>query len=99
MQRYWVSWYSRNEEGVCTEPPFDAWCTGYAINADFECDEETICAMVDAPSEEAVWEAIARHYPDYRQRFISVREPDATPNDRFPDFENRTGLTSETEGE
>lgn len=95
MQRYWVSWYSFNyAKDGCTSPPFQAWVTGETME-----DEWIFCALVEANKEADVWDAIKRHYPDYRMRFINDAEPDWIPNNRFPDFENRTSLTFEKETE
>lgn len=55
-------------------------------------DTATICAMVDAESEEEIWVAVGKHFPDYEQRFIEPCDVDSVPGDRFPNFENRTSL-------
>lgn len=73
------------------------WCTGSRDRADGK-DEESYCAVIDASSEAAIWQAIAKHYPDYEARFCTPCEPDWTPNDRFPVFENRT-LLEATDGQ
>ncbi len=98
--RYWVSWISGNyaDEG-CTKPGIQFWVSGYAqrrshLPQEFESgaekDDCTICALIDAPNEEAVWAGVARHFPDYEQRFIEAVEHNAMPGERFPDFKNRT---------
>jgi hypothetical protein len=46
-------------------------------------DDCTLCAVIDAASEEAVWALIATHFPDYKQRFIEPRPGDWAPGDRF----------------
>jgi hypothetical protein len=47
-------------------------------------DDCTLCATIDAESEEAVWAIIAKHFPDYKQRFIEPKPDDwATRSDRF----------------
>ena len=108
MTRYWVSWYSGyyTDEG-CSKPPFQVWISGTAERRshlpqkfeNFEGDEEdnvkddcTICAMIDAESEEDIWKVVEKHFYDYDPRFCTEEEPDAVPSDRFPDFENKTSL-------
>lgn len=92
LNRFWVSWWSGNyaSEG-CTAPPFQVWCTGSRDRADGR-DEESYCAVIDAPSEAVIWRGIEKHYPDYEPRFCTPREPDWTPNDRFQNFESGTML-------
>lgn len=58
-------------------------------------DDCTICALIDAPSEEAIWEVVVKHFPDYRQRFIEERAADYLPGDRFTAGEVVTSLTKE----
>jgi len=93
--RYWVSWYSGYyaDEG-CTKPPFKVWISGQCDRRSGfpQVDEDgnpkddcTICAVIDAESEEKVWEVVKKHFPDYLERFIKEKEPDYQPRaDRFP---------------
>lgn len=53
----------------------------------------TAVALVEAESEDEVWETIAQYFPDYEIRFCEEREIDFSPGDRFLDFENRITLT------
>lgn len=46
-------------------------------------DNLTLCAVVDAESEDDVWVLVAKHYPDYKPRFCEEKEPDFKPGDRF----------------
>ncbi len=55
-------------------------------------DTATICAMVDAESEDEIWEVVGKHFPDYEQRFIEEWKAGDVPGDRFGNFENRTSL-------
>jgi len=55
-------------------------------------DTATICAMVDAESEDEIWAVVGKHFPDYRERFIEPQESNAVTGDRFGNFENRTSL-------
>ncbi len=45
--------------------------------------DATICAEIVADSEEDVWELVAIHYPDYRQRFCDEMAPDQKRSSRF----------------
>lgn len=102
MKRFWVSWISGyyGDEG-CTTPPFQVWISGHmdrrsGLPTEFETgnpkDDCTICAVIDANSEDEIWPVIAKHFPDYEQRFCEERKIDYIPGDRFPDFENKTSL-------
>lgn len=87
MKRFWVSWYSHVECEECQEPPFEAWITGETFCFDDADTEFTYCADIGAETEDEVWEAIAKYYPDYRQRFISETDSDWIPSDRFQGHE------------
>jgi hypothetical protein len=93
LKRYWVSWWSGNyaEEG-CTKPPFQFWCSGYR-DREGEGDEESLCAVIDAPDEDLVFTAIEKHYPDCKPRFCEEKAPDFEPDpERFPDFRYQTDI-------
>ena len=86
MKRFWVSWWSGNyaDEG-CTKPPFQFFVTGYRDrNDDSGKDDCSICAWIEAPSEQSVLDVIQVHFPDYEARFINEVESDFVPNNRFP---------------
>jgi hypothetical protein len=92
--RYWVSWYSGyySDEG-CSGPPFQVWISGCTDRNDASGrDVCTMCAVIDATDEKAIWEVVAKHFPDYRPRFCETRADNYRPGDRFPGFENRTSL-------
>ena len=91
LTRYWVAWYSSYlvADG-CTKPPFQIWCTSQGDGKD------SFCAVIDASSEEVVWAAIRRHFPDYVPRFCEARNADYIPGDRFPNFEGRTSIKEMT---
>jgi hypothetical protein len=103
--RFWVSWISGNyfDEG-CTHPPIQYWLSGQMdrrahlpqkdSNGE-EKDDCTLCAVIDAESEDEVWQNIAKYFPDYAERFIEERAPDYEPGDRFLSFENRTRFNTE----
>jgi hypothetical protein len=50
------------------------------------------CAMVEANNKDEIWPVIARYFPDYKFRFCEECDPDCTPGDRFPNYENRVSL-------
>jgi hypothetical protein len=88
MPRWWVSWWSGNyEDEGCTAPPFDVWQTGHRDrqnDTDNGRDEISFCLWVEAEDEAAIWAAIAKHYPDYEERFCNPCDDDYAPGDRFP---------------
>ena len=57
----------------------------------------TACALVEAESEDEIWEVIGKYFPDYEWRFCEPRELTYTPGDRFSDFENRVSLYDKAE--
>jgi hypothetical protein len=94
MIRHWVSWWSGNyqDEG-CTAPPFQVWVSGSRFrDTNDDRDEQSLCAVIDADSEQAIKETVAKHYPDYEMRFCNPVADDFQPSNRFPGFENRTKL-------
>jgi hypothetical protein len=46
-------------------------------------DDCSLCAVIDAESEDAVWELVSKHFPDYCQRFCEEKEENFTPGSRF----------------
>lgn len=95
MPRYWVSWWSGYyaDEG-CAKHPFQVWISGRRYKGgDTERDEVAIVSMVDAESEEAIWKAVARDFPDYEPRFCTEQKSDAVPGSRFPGFKGETKLS------
>ncbi|MBD2705526.1 hypothetical protein IC229_33555 [Spirosoma sp. BT702] len=63
---------------------FTFWVSGYGQSS------RTICAVIDAESEEAVWKRVHRHFRRIEQRFIDEVAVDWKPNDRFPSENMRT---------
>ena len=43
-------------------------------------DDCTICAAIESDSEAAIWELVAKHFPDYRYRFCEEKDPDFDPH-------------------
>jgi hypothetical protein len=93
--KFWVSWWSGYyEDEGCTAPSFQIFISGYRDRGtDDGRDECSICAWVQAESEEAVIAVIAEHFPDYEMRFCSPVEDEWKPNNRFP------GATLQTIGQ
>jgi len=85
--RFWASWWSGNyaSEG-CTKPPFKFWSSGSRLrDDDDEKDDWSICAVVDAASEEDVRALALKHFPDAEFRFFEERPADWQPDTgRFP---------------
>lgn len=77
MKRWWVSWWTSQDR----VPGFTAWISGARFTA--EGTQQSMCALVDAPSEDVVWQMVADYYPDYEQRFCNERTGDWKPGDRF----------------
>lgn len=73
-RKYWISWISGNyaDEG-CTKPSFKFWETGSIFRQNSERDDLTLCTLLEVPSEEAAWELIPKHFPDYEERFCNRR--------------------------
>lgn len=79
--RFWISWYSKEDpENV----PFHAWETGERVNADFSTRDYSICAVIDAESEQAAYDLARQYYPDLEERFCTPKADDFQPGDRFP---------------
>lgn len=86
MTRFWLSWYQPlGDHRPITFPPPEPilgwWCSGETVDA------WTLCAAVDAESEEKAWEIIRQKdaWPDAGEvRISSVREKNWVPGDRFP---------------
>ena len=79
--RFWISWYSKEDP---QDLPFEAWETGERVNADFSTHSYSICAVIDAESEEVAYTLARQHYPDLEERFCTPKEDDFQPGNRFP---------------
>ena len=85
-KRYWVSWYQNTEDYRPVDyPPNKAvvgwWCTGYSDRG------ATLCAVIEAASEEDVCKAIYTDWPEVDRnqfRFCREESDDFIPGDRFP---------------
>lgn len=77
MKRFWASWYSEQEPD---DIPFQFWITGQTMN---EPPAWTYTALFDVESEEKAWEQVASVFSDYQERFISEKDADWQPGDRF----------------
>lgn len=49
----------------------------------FAKDDCSICAVIDAENEDAVWDLVEKYFPDYEQRFAEIKPDDYTPGSRF----------------
>lgn len=78
--RYWISWWSKKEP---ENLPFDAWVSGERVNWDFTTDSYSICAVIDAESEQAAYDLARQYYPDLEERFCIPKPDDFQPGDRF----------------
>jgi hypothetical protein len=85
FKRWWVSWYQPTEDyRPLHDPPCEAvrgwWCSGETETGSF-----TLCAVVDAPDEQGVKDAVYEDWPEaVVYRFITEKPNDFTPGDRFP---------------
>lgn len=100
--RFWVSWWSDaevEEDAI----PFDYWISGWKFKPgmnpfnmpdgdDGEGLVPSICAVIDAESEDAVWGGVSKFFPDYEVRFCEERDDDYSPGDRFQGGTGRTSL-------
>ncbi len=101
MTRFWVSWWSESEPEMVFAVPFDYWVTGYRCSNkpglgafdDGNWGSASHCALIDATSEEEIWAAIAKFFPDYEERFCEEKPSDYNPGDRFQNGSGRTSLT------
>jgi hypothetical protein len=90
MTRFWISWEEPMPDGdyrpfvVPVEPHITKWwCSGYGEHNDEE--YATLCAVVDAESEEKAEEAVKKFWKPQSWRFCDVREDNwRPPKDRFP---------------
>lgn len=101
MTRYWTSWKSSyHVDDGCHKPPFQIWTSGESVelrefSSGVDAAYLTICAVLDAEDEAAVWSGVAEYFPDYEERFIEPRADDWQPSDRFQDFKGNTSLDGE----
>lgn len=83
MNRYWVSWWSKN---TAKDTPFDFWCTGERGDE----GDKSYCAVIDAPNKNLIRITLRKYFPNYEERFIDEREATFVPGDRFPSFVGKT---------
>jgi len=83
--KWWLSWVQPTEDyRPLSYPPHSSvlgwWCSGY--DAD---DFATLCACVEAKSEQSAKAAINIDWPERKKwRFCEAKPDDFTPGDRFP---------------
>jgi hypothetical protein len=89
MKRWWVSWNEPLDQSQDCRPikwPLPPeiphwWCTGGAGDG----STASICAVVDAPCENAAKKLVARHWKPDSWRFCEEKERGWLPaSDRFP---------------
>lgn len=102
FQYWWTGQRDRLNDGMTPEQVIEAARLEdededayYAYMDAHSKSDGTACAMIDAESEDEIWQVIGHHFPDYEVRFIEGRDDGHTPGDRFGDFENRTSLYAE----
>jgi hypothetical protein len=79
MNRFWMSWYCYDEDHrPLMYPPNEGilgwWCSGYGENNGK--DAVTICAMVEAKTENEAWSAVLIDWPGIDKRFCEPQEKD-----------------------
>ncbi len=82
MKRFWISWVAGEADDcrpVSAPAPFRWWCTGSLTDG-----RSTICAVMDAESEEAAYEEARKWWPELEPRFCLEKAADYMPSsDRF----------------
>lgn len=99
---FWISGYSFREKNGLSDEQYEFSMTIEDENEYYNYidthgrDDCTICALIDANSEDEIWPVVAKHFPDYRVRFCELRSDDYDPRGggRFiHDGEISTSLT------
>ena len=83
MPRFWISWEEPGDDPrPLTVPSPIWWCTGWGD------DYATVCAVVDAKSEDAAREQVESQWQPQSFRFVTaVDEGWMPPPDRFPRYD------------
>lgn len=90
MKRFWISWWEPAPDGDArpfevpptTEIP-EYWMTG--TRGDDEDEETSVCAVVDAPDEEAAERRVRAYWKPSEFRFCETKAAGWFPeSDRFP---------------
>ncbi len=82
--KYWLSWYQPTEDArPLTYPPNKSILGWWNSGSRCSDDAHTICALVDAQSEDAAKKAVTKDWPEAKEwRFCA--ESDGKLSDRFP---------------
>ena len=100
MTRFWVSWWTGYyEDEGCTKPPVQVWSSGFRDrDGSYDKSDISLCAVVDAENEDAVWGNIRQYFPDCEPRFCDRVDADWTPNTRSLEFRNETQFIAPVAG-
>lgn len=82
LKRFWISWYQPTEDyrPIKFPIPVEWWCSGERADG-----ASTLCAMVDALTEEAAKKEIQKYWHEAGEwRFCDEKAIDWLPGSRFP---------------
>jgi hypothetical protein len=79
MTRFWVSWWGGEGEDMRPLKDDDTTPSWACSGGRFEEPKHSICAVVDADSEEAVWKVIKGLWPEAEERFCEEKPDDWLP--------------------
>lgn len=84
MKRFWISWIQPGDDfRPLTFPPNESVC-GWWRSGEIG-EMSTLCAVVDAESENAAEDAILKDWPEvFEWRFCEPKSVGWVPGDRFP---------------
>lgn len=101
-------WHPYHESFEMKDTELQIWVSGYRrlseagpywkyyrkeVEVEEECmDECSLCAVIDAESEDWIKDKIQEYFPGSGIRFIQEVDRDHVPGDRFPNFENKTKI-------
>lgn len=95
MKRFWVSWEQQTTDDETGANAFDSvsekidcWESGWSGDG----EHTMICAVIDASSEQDVWNGIGRLVGEYTERFCKEQPDGWQPGGRFPGKAERTVL-------
>ena len=87
--RFWISWWGGKDDDcrpLRDDESTPAWaCSGQRVPE--PCF--SICAVIDAESEEKAWEIVLEYWPEAVERFCNEKPGDWLPGDRFRCIEEK----------